>query len=371
MLFSYGRVVSGEQFYDRKNMQKKVLSFVQAGQSFMLKAPRRYGKTSLLKYVYEKENIDYFYIDFRKTPRLELFNEQLVNFVYSKMGIQGALKQLKENAISFLRNHKTTISVSLELFEISVELFSDVSISHGERMVKILDLLESVAKEQKTIHHVVMDEFQDSIKISNNEDILELMRGVMQHHQNICYAFAGSNMTIMTTIFENKKLPFYNFCRKLTLDAFDADELFLEATDAFKKIKVVFETDKILKNLLKKLKGHPANTMLVLSIIELKLLSTKKMLVNQELVCEAYKEAQEEMNDLVNEYLKDIKNKGHLHDVIYRIANHEEQILEPRLLQQKKKMLVDMGYLLNPSRGKYFIIDGFLENDLCMSNISA
>jgi len=88
------------------------------------------------------------------------------------------------------------------------------------------------------------------------------------------------------------------------------------------------------------------------------------MVIKQDLVDEAYSEAQMEMNDLVNEYLKEIKNKEHLHDVIYRIANAEKQILEPRLLQQKKRALVDMGYLLNPTRGEYQIIDGFLENDL-------
>ncbi len=365
MLFSYGRVVSGSQFYDRQVMQDKVLYLVNNMQSFMLKAPRRYGKTSLLKYVYDKHGIDHFYIDFRKTPRLELFNEKLINYLYSKMGIEGALKQIKDNAIAFLRTYKTKVSVDLELFEMSVELFSKTSdVRQEEQMVKVLDLLDELAKKQNSTFHIVMDEFQDSTKLSSDEDILEIMRGTIQHHEHICYVFAGSNMTMMTKIFENKRSPFYNFCRKLTLDSFEYTELFYEITKAFKRIQTVFESDEILKGLLKRLKGHPANTMLVLSIIEGKVSNTDTMIIKQNLVDEAYDEAQEEMSDLVNEYLKEIKSKEHLHDVIYRIANDEKQILEPRLLQQKKKALVDMGYLLNPSRGEYHIIDGFLEDDL-------
>ena len=147
MLFRYGNAVTGKYFYDRTNIQKKLVPLLVGGQSFMLKAPRRYGKTSLLKHLLLKKNLDYFYSDFRKTPRLELFNNKLLEFLYLKMGIKGALKQLQANAISFLLTHKTTIKVSLPLFEASVELFSATDVKEDERMVQILDLIEEVAKE--------------------------------------------------------------------------------------------------------------------------------------------------------------------------------------------------------------------------------
>lgn len=364
MLFRYGKVVTGKYFYDRKEMQKKVLSFILSGQSFMLKAPRRYGKTSLIKHVLNTNEIEHLYVDFRKTPRLELLNEMLMDYVYSNMGIKGALAQIKENAFAFLRSHKMTVSIDIGILEASVELYSDNKISQEERMVKILDLVQTVAEKLNKKLYIFMDEFQDVKKLSSSFDILELMRGAMQHHDNMCYIFAGSNMTIMTAVFENKKSPFYNFCRKLKLEAFDVEELSIEIIAAFKTKALVFESDKLLYKLLERLKGHPANTMLVMMIIESMATERDVLVIKQELIDDTYGEAMEEMGDLIAEYLKEIKTKEHLHDVIYRIANDEVQILEPSSLLQKKKYLVDMGYLLHVGRGDYEIIDGFLEEAL-------
>lgn len=369
MLFKYGKVVTGEFFYDRKEMQKKVLSFVQSGQSFMLKAPRRYGKTSLVKHVMGSSDIEYFYIDFRKTPRLELFNDMLMDFIYSNMGIKGALAQIKDNAIAFIRNHKTTIKVDFSIFEASVEFYADKKISQEDRMVRALDLAQSVAKSLNKKLYVFMDEFQDVKKLSSDFDILELMRGAMQHHDDVCYIFAGSHMTIMTAVFENKKSPFYNFCRKLKLEAFDKEELSSELQASFKTRSLAFESDELLYGLLDRLKGHPANTMLVMLIIESMAIEKQVLVIKQELIEDAYTEAMEEMGDLIAEYLKEIKTKEHLHDVIYRMANGEDQVLESSSLLQKKKYLVDMGYLLQVGRGDYKIIDGFLEEDLKNYNI--
>ena len=364
MLFQYGKVVTGSHFYDRKEMQKKVLNFLKSGQSFMLKAPRRYGKTSLIKEVMRENNLDCFSIDFRKTPRLELFNDMLLEYIYSKMGIKGAIGQMKENAIAFLRQHKTTVGIKTDIFETSVEFFSNDKTSQDIRLTRALDFLENVAKEMNTRFYVFFDEFQDVKKITSEFDILELMRGAIQHHEHICYIFAGSNMTMMTEVFENKKSPFYNFCRKLKLDAFDITELAKEIQAALRKKKIAFASDELLLLLLQRLKGHPANTMLVMGIIESKMMDTQKIMIDQAIINEAYEEALEEMGDLISEYLKEIRTKEHLHDVLFRMANGEEQVLEPSSLQQKRKYLVDMGYLLHIDRGEYQIIDGFLEEDL-------
>jgi len=365
MLFQYGNAVTGKYFYDRTKTQKEIQKFLNGGQSFMIKAPRRYGKTSLILNVLEKNDYEYFYVDFRKTPRLELFNNKLIEYIYSRLGIKGAIAQLKENAVSFLMKNKTNISINLPLFEASVELFSNVVVHQEERMVEALDMAEKIAVELGEKFYIVMDEFQDVVKLGTSyADILEMMRGSMQHHKNVCYVFAGSRMTLMTKIFESKKSPFFNFCRKFKLEAFDNAELLPELLQAFKTKGIVFESDKMLLELLELLKGHPANTMLVMQILEGIMEDSEIKLVNTKIINEAYNKAYEELQDLIGEYIRDIRSKDHLHDVIYRIANNEEQILEPSSLRQKKGYLVDMGYLSREGHGDYAIIDGFLEEDL-------
>jgi AAA+ ATPase superfamily predicted ATPase len=366
MLFRYGSAVTGKFFYDRSDIQKRIGTLLVGGQSFMLKAPRRYGKTSLLKNVLQKKKFDYFYADFRKTPRLELFNNKLLEYLYSKMGIKGALKQLKENAVSFLLTHKTTVKVTLPLFEASVELFGSSDVREDERMVQILDLIEQTAKELDETFYIVLDEFQDVKKLSGVDklDILEMMRGAMQQHENVCYMFAGSHMTLMTEIFENRKSPFFNFSRKFVLDGFDIDELQKELLKAFKSEGIVFESDELLLRLLDSLKGHPANTMLVMQLLENLVIEEDIKLITDSFIIKAYNEAREEMSDLISEYIKEIKTKEHLHDVIYRMASGEPQVLDSNSLRQKRAYLVDMGYIRRKERGVYEIIDGFLEEEL-------
>ena len=245
----------------------------------------------------------------------------------------------------------------------SVEFFSQ-NASEVDRLTYALDMLPQLANFQNKPIYIFMDEFQDVKSLSKEYDIPELMRGSMQHHENVCYIFAGSNMTLMTEIFENKKSPFFNSTRKLKLEAFNIDELALELQKAIQTKGAVFDNDSILLGLLKKLNGHPANTMLVMGILEQKISAEEIIVIKKEHLDAAYEDALEEMNDLISEYLKEIKSKEHLHDVLYRIAKNENQILESSLLLQKKKALVDMGYLNHKGRGDYEIIDGFLEESL-------
>ncbi|MDD5203334.1 MAG: ATP-binding protein [Sulfurimonas sp.] len=367
MLFAYGRVVTGKYFYDRTKMRSDIKKLIDGGQSFMLKAPRRYGKTSLIKQLLQNDNKTYFYTDFRKVPRLELFNKQLLEYAYSLMGIEGAIKQLLENAFTFLNSHRATVSVAVGIFEASVELFASNK-SEEDKFVAILKLLDQISKDKNETIYIVFDEFQDVIKMSKDADIMELLRGEIQHHENICYMFAGSNMTMMTKVFENKKAPFYNFCRKKTLEPFDKEELGKEVVKAFKEKKIVFENDLIIKDLIERCGGHPANTMLVLQSIENHMEDEDIKMITKEIIDSCYKDARFEMNDLVVEYLKEIGNKEHLHDVIFRDANKQEHVLSASSLQQKRKALVDMGHLQKIDRGEYVIIDNFLRDELIEEN---
>jgi len=363
MLFHYGKVVTNKVFYDRHEIRNTIQHLLKGVQSFMLKAPRRYGKTSLIKQTLLDSTQEHFYVDFRKIPRLEVFNTQLMEYIYLQMGLQGAIKQMQENIITFLKTHRTSVKVDVALFEASVELFASDK-KDEDKLVMILELLGKISKELKNPLYIVFDEFQDASNISSNIDIYEVLRAEIQHHENICYIFAGSNTTMMTRIFETKSAPFYNFSRKLTLEPFDKHELNKEVVEAFQSRGVVFADDFLLDHLIDRCGGHPANTMLVLQMLEFKMLDENVKMITEEIIKECYKNAQDEMQDLVMEYLKEIRTKEHLHDVIFRMANNQKQILDASSLQQKKKYLVDMGHLRHMSRGEYEIIDNFLLDEL-------
>ena len=56
---------------------------------------------------------------------------------------------------------------------------------------------------------VVLDEFQDILEIAPKLD--RQLRSIMQEQKHINYILLGSQESMMTDIFENKKSPFYHF----------------------------------------------------------------------------------------------------------------------------------------------------------------
>ena len=74
--FSYGTIVKGDHFYDRKEECDRIVSTLSNGNNLVLFAPRRYGKTSLVFRAIEeleKKGITCIYFDFLPVYSLETF----------------------------------------------------------------------------------------------------------------------------------------------------------------------------------------------------------------------------------------------------------------------------------------------------------
>lgn len=363
-MFRVGNPVTGKDFYDRTRMIGETKALIKAHQNFMIKAPRRYGKTSLIKEVMLELKTDYLYIDLRRTPRLNIVIEQIMNYAYSQAGVIGFMKGIKDNAMAFIRNSKHSIKIDIEVLEYSVEFF----LAKKEPFECFSEALNTLEKIGDSLHQkfiVVFDEFQDINRLNYDDvDLLEVLRGTIQHHKSTTFVFLGSVEHLMTQIFENKASPFYNFCRKFKLEPFDIKELSRQLEKTFQKIGVGFEARSDLETTLHKLGGHPANTMLTMQKLLLRAEKEKIVLIRGKELNEAYESAFEESLDLVEQYIIEINKKKHYHDVIYRLANKENQILTASALHQVLSGLSDLGYVFNIGWGEYIIVDGFLKKYL-------
>jgi len=361
-MFDYGKPVSGKNFFDRSGPKKDISRFIEEGVDFMIKAPRRYGKTSLVKEVLG--DTKHIYLDFRRVPRLSLIPEQLLDQAYGMVGISGFIQKAKKNVVSLLKEAKLNAKVNMGIVELGAELAfeSQEDKSDCEKMVEALDIIDKIGEELGKKITIVYDEFQDIKRLKCNDgDILEALRGTLQHKQNLHSIFLGSIESIMTKIFENKKSPFFNYCRKMNLKPFDITELTADLTNAFKQKKIVFESDEVLPELLEKLGGHPGNTMLAMQMLYFMTLESENKLIKKEDAEEAYDRAYYEQLDLVTQYVSEMKGRKNFHDVMYRIARDEEQSLSSQALYQVRSGLLDMGFLVQQKRDTYLIADSFLE----------
>ncbi len=361
-MFDYGKPVVGSNFYDRKFLKRQVANFIKDGVDFMIKAPRRYGKTSLV--LNALEGREYIYLDFRRVPRLSMVPEELLEQAYEIAGFKGFLARAKENVVSLIKEARVSAKIDVAVIELGAEIVmkNDEKMSGCEKMIAALDVVEKVGESLGRKITVLFDEFQDIRRLECEEgDILEVLRGTLQHKKWIHSVFLGSIESIMAKIFENRRSPFFNYCRKFTLEPFDIDELSKELTAAFRKKRMVFENEKDLKELLKRLGGHPANTMQTMQALYYLCLDREISLIKREDLQEAYETAYYEQLDLVEQYVSEMKRRKHYYDVMYRMARGEEQKLTPQALYQVRKGLVDMGLLIQRGKDEYIITDTFLE----------
>ena len=246
--FRYGRAVSGDQYYDRLAVGESLYRTIAGGAAnVVLYAPRRYGKTSLVKNVIDKWSEDGFtclYFDMMKMDSVERFCEKYAAAVYAaEKGVDRVVRTFGE-LLSRLRP-KFTVgedgSPSIEL-DMSSRKFTPSDLED------ILNLPEKVAKGERTFV-VVFDEFQEIAGLSQSLPMEGVFRGCIQHHESVRYVFLGSKTHLLKRMFSEHSRPFYNSARIMHLEKPPEDESRKFVTDRFSSAGVRIgaeEVDKVL-----------------------------------------------------------------------------------------------------------------------------
>jgi len=246
--FRYGRAVSGDQYYDRLAVGESLYRTIAGGAAnVVLYAPRRYGKTSLVKNVIDKWSEDGFtclYFDMMKMDSVERFCEKYAAAVYAaEKGVDRVVRTFGE-LLSRLRP-KFMVgedgSPSIEL-DVASRKFTPSDLED------ILNLPEKVAKGKRTFV-VVFDEFQEIAGLSQSLPMEGVFRGCIQHHESVRYVFLGSKTHLLKRMFSEHSRPFYNSARIMHLEKPPEDESRKFVTDRFSSAGVRIgaeEVDKVL-----------------------------------------------------------------------------------------------------------------------------
>lgn len=214
--FVYGMSVGGNNFTDRIEETKRIKLDFENGVNVILISPRRMGKTSLIKKVIsEIDNpmLKIIYMDIYDCRNEYDFYNRFAETIMKSTG--NHLEQVMENIKRFLVRISPKISFSPEPnSEFSVSLGITPKDYSPE---EILNLPERIAKEQGVRLVVCIDEFQQIGEFTDSLTIQKRLRGVWQHHQNVSYCFFGSKKHLMENIFQNRRMPFYQFGEMLHL----------------------------------------------------------------------------------------------------------------------------------------------------------
>lgn len=208
--FVYGISVGGSNFTDRTKESHRLKMNFENGLNVVLISPRRMGKTSLVKHVQEivdKSLIQTIYID--------IFDCRSEYDFYNKFA-EALLKQTANKMELAIENIKRFLVRLTPKVAFSPDLTSEYSFSLGitpkeYSPEEILALPELLAKHIGKHIVVCIDEFQQIGEWPDSIYVQKRMRGVWQHQQHVSYCLFGSRQHMMTNIFQNKRMPFYQF----------------------------------------------------------------------------------------------------------------------------------------------------------------
>jgi len=104
------------------------------------------------------------------------------------------------------------------------ELSLDVSReTPAEVAEEVFHLAEQIAKAQGKRFVVVLDEFQEIVKL-DGEALERQIRAAIQHHTNVSYLFAGSTSHMLIDMVSDQTRPFYQMGTLMTLDKIPKEE---------------------------------------------------------------------------------------------------------------------------------------------------
>lgn len=368
-MFKSGMPVKGNDFIDRKQHLKTFKTYIDNNQHIMIKAPRRFGKTSLVVQLFNLYQYNKIYIDIKRATTLKKLAEQIIDEAYSNNGISGIVEKAKDSISSILKQLKGTFKIDIHIAELTIEILEKNQknqLNEVDFFLHSLEIVEKLAHNQGVNVKFALDEFQDILSIAD-ESILDKMRATIQHHQNVTYIFLGSIESIMNKIFSSKSSAFFHFARVMELGGLEIKELEEYTKSFFISQKIQF--DDSLISLVHFLEGHPYYSAKTFQTLYYKILDGSNSDIKKENCMEALTIAFYETKPYLEEIIEKIKQKKYHHSVIWGLANNcRIEAIDSPTLYKTYKSLENMGYIIKQERGEYIISDIFLKTLLQQNN---
>jgi uncharacterized protein len=254
--FIYSHPLSPEDIIDRDGESNELLRHAVGGHFVRLYAPRKYGKTSLLRRALRdgeaQEGLIPIHVDLYRVSSIADVTVRMER-AYSRH-LKGALRARIEE---FLQ--KTGIGLSLGAYGISAKLRFDPKSDPLPALHALLDLPLRLEEGGGYRALIALDEFQDVHKVP---DLDGLIRSHIQYHGEVAsYVFAGSEPGLMELLFESKDRPLYGSAVPMRLQRLANEDIAGYVVERFRATKRA--VGEALNPLLDSARGHPQRAMLL------------------------------------------------------------------------------------------------------------
>ena len=258
--FYFGDLALDEAFTDRESELRSLKSDILNGQNVALIAPRRYGKSSLVRRAIQDlvaEGVLVAEVDLMKTPTKAKLASKLARAIHNELAstmfkAKDALRifsSLRIAPVITFNAEESSYSFSFTAYHAEEDIDATIE--------RLLELPAQLAAEQGKTVALYFDEFQEITGI--DPTLPGLMRAVFQEQPDVAHVYAGSKRNMMKRLFNDENEPFYRSAKVMEIGAI--------APDLFKTfIKERFDStdrgvaDAVVDALLEITHGHPYAT---------------------------------------------------------------------------------------------------------------
>jgi hypothetical protein len=226
------------------------------GQDVVILAPRRYGKSSLVRRVAQelvRDQVLVAQVDLMTTPTKEKLAEKLAKAIHDEIATPLFRAGERLRVFSGLR-----IAPIVTVDPEDASLGFTFAAGHGREDVeatleRLFELPGRLGAERRRRVSLVLDEFQEVVAIDPR--LPKLMRAVFQAQPEVAHVYLGSKRDLMRRIFSDENEPFWRSAKPVELGVIAPADFKPYIEQRFRAIDTL-----VLERVLGMTRGHPYAT---------------------------------------------------------------------------------------------------------------
>jgi len=293
--FALGGVVTGKRFAGRVREIERLQQIARGGQHVYLFAPRRYGKTSLLREALadaeRAKRLVVVRCDCLPTTDERGFALRLAEQV-TRAARRGRVSEWIKVAGSLFKRLRPVVTVSPNG---ETQVTVDVAQPVGANPVDVEDALAAVGRLRALRRlpvALVLDEFQQIAEWDKNHQVEAVIRTAIQHFQGVSCIFAGSERHLLQEMFSDRARPLFKLAGPFPLTRLSREEIEPWLVERFGETGLTFDHTG-MDRIVAVTAGHPWATQYLAHFVWEVAVGTKVEQVTEDVINESVRQAVE------------------------------------------------------------------------------
>jgi hypothetical protein len=183
-------------------------------------SPRRYGKTSLVKFAASESGILFGEADLFVAVDAHRIAQQILSAI---KGIISEVRAPVEHVLEILRQFflKNNAQWTVGTQGVNIALIPRNDNDPASIILEALQALDNLLVNKNSRAVLFLDEMQEIGEIAEGKGIEGALRNIAQQTRNLSFVFSGSNRHLLSKMFYDKARPLFKLCDRIILERID------------------------------------------------------------------------------------------------------------------------------------------------------